>query len=131
MNTKLLMAASAIIMGAIGIIASFMPTEILQALGQTPTATLTLMVQITGALYFGFAMMNWMAKSFLIGGIYAKPLSIGNFAHFGIAGLALIKTIINNNITSKYILVLAIVYLLFAITFGIVSFANPKLNMKN
>ncbi|MEO8820165.1 MAG: hypothetical protein ABI267_04880 [Ginsengibacter sp.] len=126
MNTKLLMTASAIIMGANGIIASFMPREILQTLGQTPTSTLILIVQIAGALYFGFALMNWMAKSFLIGGIYAKPLSAGNLAHFGIAGIALIKVVINSSVTSTYILVLAIVYVLFAIAFGIVFVTNPK-----
>lgn len=126
MNTKLLMTASAIIMGANGIIASFMPGEILQTLGQTPTATLIVIVQIAGALYFGFALMNWMAKSFLIGGIYAKPLSAGNLTHFGIAGIALVKAVINNSVTSTYMLVLAIVYVLFAIAFAIAFVTNPK-----
>lgn len=128
MNTKLLMTASAYIMGVLGIIASFIPGEILRALGQASNDTLTLIVQITGALYFGFALMNWMAKSSLIGGIYSKPLSIGNFAHFAIAGMALIKVVINNSVTSKFILALAIIYLLFAIAFGIIYFNNPKLN---
>ena len=126
MNTKSLMTASSIVMGGVGFISSFLPNEILIALGQIPTDTLILIVQITGALYFGFAIMNWMAKSVLIGGIYAKPLSIGNFCHFGIAALALLKATINNNITSKYIWVLAIVYFLFAIAFGIVFFRSPK-----
>ncbi|MEO6133503.1 MAG: hypothetical protein ABIP35_00025 [Ginsengibacter sp.] len=126
MNTKLLMTASAVVMGTLGIVASFMPNEILQTLGQTPTATLTLMIQIMGGLYFGFALTNWMAKSSLMGGIYAKPLSMGNFAHFGIGGIALIKAVINDSVSSKYILMLAIIYLLFAIAFGVVSFTNPK-----
>ncbi|MEO5499851.1 MAG: hypothetical protein ABIR31_00290 [Ginsengibacter sp.] len=126
MNTKLLMTASAFIMGALGIIASFMPVEILQALEQTPTPTLILVVQITGSLYFGFALINWMAKSYLMGGIYAKPLAIGNFAHFLIAGIAIVKAAVSNSITPKYIFILAIIYLLFAIAFGIVAFTNPK-----
>ena len=126
MNTKLLMTASAFIMGALGIIASFMPVEILQALEQTPTPTLTLVVQITGSLYFGFALINWMAKSYLMGGIYAKPLTMGNFAHFLIADIAIVKAAISNSITSKYILILVIIYLLFTIAFGIVAFTNPK-----
>ena len=126
MNTKLLMTASAVIMGALGIIASFMPVEILKALGQDSNSTLILLIQITGALYFGFGLMNWMAKSSLIGGIYSKALSMGNFAHFGIAGIALVKAVINKSIASNYILILAIIYLAFAIAFGIVAFTNPK-----
>ena len=126
MNTKLLMTASAFIMGALGIIASFIPVEILQALEQTPTPALILVVQITGSLYFGFALINWMAKSYLMGGIYSKPLSMGNFAHFLIACIAIVKAAISNSITSKYILILVIIYLLFAIAFGIVAFTNPK-----
>ncbi len=126
MNTKLLMTASAFIMGVLGIIASFMPVEILQALEQTPTPALILVVQITGSLYFGFALINWMAKSYLMGGIYSKPLTMGNFAHFLIAGIAIVKAAVSNSITSKYILILVIIYLLFAIAFGIVAFTNPK-----
>ena len=35
--------------------------------------------------------MNWMAKTVLIGGIYARPLAIGNFTHFLVGALALLK----------------------------------------
>ena len=124
MNTKLLMTASAFIMGVLAIIATFLPNEILQALGQTSTATLILMMQITGALYFGFAIMNWMAKTVLVGGIYARPLAMGNFSHFLIAGLALIKFVINNSV-SPYLWAIAIVYLIFAVLFGIILFKSP------
>ena len=131
MNTKLLMTSSSILMGVLGIISSFFPKEVLLVFGQTPTLTLILFVQIFGALYFGFAIMNWMAKTLLIGGIYSKPLSIGNFAHFGIAGLALLKGSINGETTSKYIWVLTVIYALFALSFAIVFFTNPKPKTSN
>lgn len=124
MNTKFLMTASSIVMGILGLAAIFLPKEILINLGQPQTELLTLFVQMTGALYFGFAIMNWMAKTVLIGGIYARPLCIGNFSHFVIAGLALLKaTSINRSLPFG---ILTIVYLLFAILFGIVLFTNPK-----
>lgn len=125
------MTASAVVMGFLGIIASFMPEEILQALEQTPTNALVLIVQIAGSLYFGFAIINWMARSYLAGGIYAKPLTMGNFAHFLIAGIAIAKAAISNKIVTKYILILVIIYLLFAVAFGIVAFTNPKLITKS
>ena len=128
MNTKLLMTSSSLFFGVIGIAFSFMPNEVLETLGQMQNETLTLTLQLTGALYFGFAITNWMAKATLIGGIYSRPLSIGNFSHFFIAGLALIKTLFNNNTTSKYIIGFAIIYVLFAILFGYIIFTHPIKN---
>ncbi|MGB8193282.1 MAG: hypothetical protein WCF67_15235 [Chitinophagaceae bacterium] len=124
MNSKFLMIASAIVTGLLGVTASFFPTEMLNRIGISPTVTLTLFAQITGALYFGFAIMNWMAKTVLIGGIYARPLAMGNFAHFMIAGIALVKAAMNNSL-SQYLWILAVIYFIFAVLFGIVLFTNP------
>lgn len=128
MNTKLLMTASSVFMGLIGIALSFMQSEVLKALGQMPNQTLNLILQLFGALYVGFAMTNWMAKTVLIGGIYSRPLSIGNFSHFLIAGLALVKASLSSNTTSIYIYVLTTIYVLFAILFGYVIFTHPVKN---
>ena len=121
------MISSAIVTGLPGLMASFLPTEILKTFGVTANEFLTLFVQITGALYLGFAIMNWMAKSVLIGGIYAKPLGMGNFLHFTVAGIALFKFAINNH-SSIYIWIATIVYSGFAILFGLVVFTSPKRN---
>lgn len=126
MNTKLLMTTSSLFMGLIGITLTFIPDEVLKTLGQTPTSTLNLFLQLTGALYFGFSITNWMAKTVLIGGIYARPLSIGNFSHFLIAGLALIKVSMNTTIASAYIYALTVFYIIFAILFGYVFITHPK-----
>lgn len=128
MNTKLLMTVSSVFMGFIGLALSFIPREVLEMLGQVPNEILTLILQLTGALYFGFAITNWMAKSVLIGGIYSRPLSIGNFSHFFILGLALVKTLFNGNISSTYIFIFTIIYVLFAILFGYILFTHPIKN---
>ncbi|HXS55845.1 MAG TPA: hypothetical protein VN726_06955 [Hanamia sp.] len=124
MNTKYLMIASALFMGLLGLSASFLPAEILNYASLNSTVLPTLLIQITGALYLGFALMNWMAKTLLIGGIYSRPLCIGNFMHFTIAGLALIKATFNHY-DVKIVLIAAIAYSLFAILFGFVLFTNP------
>src|SRR5688572_2481190 len=67
MNTRLVMTASAFVMGALGLSATFLPQEIAAWLGAS--ATLPLLIQVLGALYFAFAMLNWTAKDGLIGGI--------------------------------------------------------------
>ena len=111
-------------MGLMGIAASFLPQEILTLIGLEPTYPLPLVLQVMGALYFAFAMTNWFAKDNLIGGIYGKPIAIGNFAHFVIAALALIKGIpIDSN--SIMLWSAAAVYIIFAVLFGYIAFANP------
>jgi hypothetical protein len=124
MNNKFLMAASAGVMGILGISASFFPKEILTMAELSPNIILNLFIQIIGALYVGFAVMNWMAKTVLIGGIYARPLAMGNFAHFMIAAIALIKAVINNTVP-QYLWILAVIYSAFAVWFGIVLFTHP------
>ncbi|MEO6883486.1 MAG: hypothetical protein ABI199_05630 [Bacteroidia bacterium] len=125
MNTKYVMISSVCFMGLLGLAASFFPKEILESAGQTPTELLTLLLQITGALYLGFALINWMAKKILIGGIYSKPLCMGNFLHFMVAALALVKATMDNP-TSKYILIATVAYSTFAVLFGFILFTNPR-----
>ena len=125
MNTKSLMTLSAIILALIGISLIFLPKEILDYLELSVSDTLELLMQIIGSLYFAFAMLNWMSKGSLIGGIYGRPIAIANLTHFVITGLALIKGILSNPSLSYIIWSIAIIYSIFAILFGIVAFKHP------
>ena len=93
MNTKTLMTSSSILLGLIGMGLTFIPDEIISILSIAPNPIATVSFQLLGALYLGFAMLNWMAKGSIIGGIYNKPLVIGNFMHFGVGALALVKIV--------------------------------------
>lgn len=121
MNTKIVLTASAVVMAAMGIIGSFAPHEVLRVAGADPTGMLPLLVQLLAALLFAFAMVNWMARGSLIGGIYNRPVAVGNVAHFTIGALALVKA----ELAGNGHLVLTIVYVIFAIGFGMVLFRSP------
>jgi len=124
MNTKILMSASAVIMGGAGIVMSFAPDEILSGVGIIDVASAErLLVQLAGAVYFGFAMVNWTAKANLIGGIYSRPVAIGNFAHFVVGALALSKGYFSEK--DNTVLIVTIAYVIFAILFGMVLFTHP------
>ncbi len=118
------MSSSAIAFGIVGVMLSFLPQEINSLIGGT--ATNTLILQLMGALYFGFAMINWTAKGNLIGGIYSRPIVIGNFSHFLIGALALAK---GSSISNSNYLVFGglIFYSIFALLFGFTLFATPIL----
>ena len=124
MNTKLLMTVSALAMGITGIILSFLPHEVLGYFNATTTVSDPLILQILGALYFAFAMVNWTAKANLIGGIYARPIAIGNLTHFMVGSLALIKNYFSRH-DGPTTLMFALVYMIFAVLFSIVFFRHP------
>ena len=87
MNTRILMVASAIVMGAAGAAGLFLPHEILAAIGAPASGLLPSLLQIHAALLLAFAMLNWMAKDSLIGGIYNRPVLVGNVTHFAIGAI--------------------------------------------
>ena len=122
MNTKLVMSAAAFLLAVIGIGFSFFSAEIVAFTGITISETSELVFQLLGALYFGFAMLNWMAKGSTIGGIYNRPVAIANFAHFFIGGMALLKAVINNPGVAVFLWILAVAYALFAFLFGYLLF---------
>ncbi|WP_242923693.1 hypothetical protein [Pontibacter liquoris] len=128
MNTKLLMSVSAVVLGVTGLCLSFFPEEISNHLGMTGASAILL--QVLGALYFGFAILNWTAKANLIGGIYSKPVAVGNLAHFMIAALALIKLTVKDAGSLPYLWVATLIYVVFALLFGYVFFTSPALNNK-
>ena len=119
------MTLSAAMLGLAGIALTFLPAELLISLDISPSKPQEFLLQIIGALYFAFAMLNWMTKSSLIGGIYNRPVAVANFTHFVIVALALVKGVISNPDLPAGILAATVVYSIFAILFGIILFRHP------
>lgn len=119
------MSLSALCLAAIGLSLTFAPDEISIYLGISSAKTFQLILQILGALYFAFAMLNWMAKGSLIGGIYNKPIALANFAHFSIGGLALLKELLNNSNLPILLWIIAGIYFIFASIFGLILSRHP------
>ncbi len=125
MNTKILMTSSAIFLGIIGILFSFLPNEIVDYLHVESTIITILFLKILSALYLGFGMLNWMAKGTQIGGIYNRPIAIGNLMHFGVGAIALVKIVSNIETHSEIIISFTVVYVIFALLFAYVFRTNP------
>ncbi|RZK56339.1 MAG: hypothetical protein EOO91_12325 [Pedobacter sp.] len=123
MNTKILMTVSSITMLVIGVVCSFLPNEILKSIGVDDAGILPLIIQILGAIYFGFGFLNWTAKANLIGGIYSRPVAIGNLIHYVVSSLAMIKFFMAHT-DMKFLLVPIAIYLIFSILFGKVVFGS-------
>ncbi len=111
-------------MMVLGLLLTFAPQEVIVRIGGSAQPMVVLLVQAAGGLYLGFAMMNWMARVSLIGGIYGRPIAMGNFLHFGIMASALGKAAFGAG-RSPVILAAAAVYVVFAVWFGLVLFGDP------
>ncbi|HEX7176104.1 MAG TPA: hypothetical protein VF240_12660 [Pyrinomonadaceae bacterium] len=116
MNTKVLMVASSLALGLAGIAASFAPSEMLRAVGSPAVEPLPVLIQLLGGTYLGFAMTNWTAKDNIIGGIYSRPVSLGNSVLFLTGALALAKQQFSSGFRLPLTAAL-IVYTIFAIWF--------------
>lgn len=126
MNSKLLMKFSSFFLGVIGIVLTFLPKEILEYLKIEPDEITILILQILGSFYLCLGLINWMVKGTLIGGIYNKPIAAGNFMHFMVSALALLKLVFKIQTHIEILVSLTIVYSVFAVSFAYLLKTNPQ-----
>jgi len=112
-------------MVVLGIAASFFSREILARFGSAPEGINYLLIKMSGALYLGFAGLNWMGRANLIGGIYSRPVAVGNFFHFTIIAITLLKWLIVQQ-ASVVLITGAGIYTIFAVCFGYILFVGGK-----
>ena len=124
MNSRYLIIASALAMAAMGLVLSFAPTETLIYMGGSVTGRMPVILQLTGALYLGFAFANWTAKGMVLGGIYGRALVMGNFLHFIMGALTLLRAAFGAS-SGPIFWTITVIYVLFAIGFGLLLFTSP------
>jgi len=86
---------------------------------------LSLILQLLGAAYFAFAMLNWMAKGAIIGGIYNRPIATANLSHFLIGGIALKKVALSYHQIPLILSIMAGFYIVAACVFGLLISRHP------
>ncbi|MDZ7720201.1 MAG: hypothetical protein U5K72_15405 [Balneolaceae bacterium] len=123
--SKIVLISSAIINAILGIAITFLPQETGQFIGTTEmnTADLALM-QILGSALIGIAIINYMSRGITIGGIYGKPLLLGNLVFHLATGLGLIKYVFS---AESWILfgLPALLYLILTAGFIKLNFTSP------
>ena len=126
MNTRLLLTSTSIFYGLIGISLTFLPDEIASYLSYEAIPKTRLLFQLIGAIYLGFAFLNWMAKGSPIGGIYNRPILIANLTHSSIAAITFIK-VINYEFSGQItVITLGLCYSIIAVIFGLLLFRHPN-----
>lgn len=118
--------SSSIFMGVLGLALTFVPDELVMNTLGYDQPSVKIGLQLLGALYLSFAMTNWMTKDGVIGGIYNRPVAVGNFLHFLMGGLALARLLLGGN-ESPVFIVLTLLYTALAVAFYFVVFRHPKI----
>jgi hypothetical protein len=116
MNSKLLLVPSAILLGAAGVVANFMPQEIAGRLGLTGLPAGALLVQLLAGLLIAFALLNWMCRDHRVGGIYGKPLALANALQFAVGAFGLGRAV-TGPLQSPLLWAAFAFYVLFALGF--------------
>lgn len=112
-------------MAALGIGATFMPQEIPARFGCPSGSLAVVLIQAAGALYLGFAILNWMARSNLVGGIYSRPVAAGNLVHFSVVAITLLKIVVGGSLRTTETVIGCVIYSAFAVWFGLVVVTHP------
>lgn len=91
------MMLSAAINAVLGILFTFLPQETGHLIGTAEQTGVDLtLLQLLGAALIGIAITNYMSRGVILGGIYGKPLLLGNLVFHITAGLALLKYAFNS-----------------------------------
>ncbi len=95
--SKIVLVSSAAFNAVLGILFTFLPQETGSWIGTAEQTGADLVItQILGSALLGIAVTNYMSRGAVIGGIYGKPLLLGNLIFHLASGLGLIKFVFNS-----------------------------------
>ncbi len=126
-TSKIILGSSAILLAFSGLALTFFPDVLAESLELPDRSSVMLLIQVIGAMYFGFAMLNWMSRRGLIGGIYNRPIAIANMTHFMMVGIALTKLMLSQASLPQVFWLVTTIYVVYAVIFGWLLFRTPKL----
>ena len=120
---NLLLTGSAVLYLLSSIALLFAAEELLRLALGTASELDVALLQLIGAGLFGFAMLNWLSRFSLLGGIYGRPLLVANLAHTATAALMLGHLI--ERPVSPWLAAAALAYAALGVAFGAKLFLRP------
>ncbi|MEA2560090.1 MAG: hypothetical protein QOH06_1594 [Acidobacteriota bacterium] len=124
---NLLLTASAAVYFVASVGAIFAGDELLKLAGAAGTSLELALLQLLGAAVFSLAMLNWMNRYSLMGGIFGRPLVVVNFANSAISALMLVHLARRDGVSTALGIALGF-YALIALAFGARLFVPAREN---
>ncbi|HXM99528.1 MAG TPA: hypothetical protein VN982_13720 [Candidatus Dormibacteraeota bacterium] len=127
MRAQPILLSAALFLALFGLSCLFVPATLLARVGTMPQWPALTGVQLLGSIFLGFAALNWFSRRTPAGGIYSRPLVVGNFMHFGCGAMVCAKSLMRPH-DSLWLtfLTLTIIYAVFAIAFGALLFGKQS-----
>lgn len=119
--SRAILIGSGVLLAAYGLSCLFLPDILAEALGQPADASDALELSAAGPL--GFAAVNWAGRGAIYGGIYGRPIVLGNFLHGGILTLVLLGSQIQMSTAVGW--ALTAVFLCYWAGFTVLMFRPP------
>ena len=91
MSSRLILTLSAFVLAVLGAVTMFAPHELASAVDPSASPSAAALIQTAGSALIAVAVLNWMSRGNRIGGIYGRPLAVGNLLLFTSASLSLGK----------------------------------------
>ena len=123
MNSKNILSSYAILTAFAGIAMLFLGDEVTTLLNVQSSPLINALL---AALLFGFATTNWHSKNLTVGGVYGRPLVLGNLSHTLIGAISLVKIVAVNQ--NPLTIILTIIYAIYAAAFTWLMYTHPKTN---
>ncbi len=102
----------------------FVPDVILGALAPGIPSQAHWLGQLLAAAWLGIASLNWLQRTALMGGIYARPLVSTNFVLYFVSALSMVR-VLRAPGTAVGAWILAVPMCAFAVAYGALMFRGP------
>ena len=102
----------------------FGPDAVLPAIAPGMPAESWWLGQLLAAAWLAVAAQNWLQRSVIIGGIYARPLVYSNFVLYLISALSLVRVLVTPS-APRWLWVVAVLATLFAIVYSALLLRGP------
>lgn len=123
---KLILTISSMIYLLFGLVISFLPQETGRIFGTASQYGMDLLLmKVIGALFFGLGLINFMSRSSIIGGIYGRPITLGNVMVSLIISGQFVKFNISQDGVGGHLWVVAIIFILITLSFIYLFFKTP------
>jgi len=103
MPGRIILTLSALAQLVSGLAALFAPDELARVLDPAASSSLPVAIQLIGGSLLAFAVLNWMSRRNRIGGIYARPIGMGNLVLFTTAALTIGKALFAGHLPPAFI----------------------------
>lgn len=108
MRSRVILSLSAAVLAVLGAATLFAPYELAKAVDAGASPSSAAMIQVAGSGLLAFAILNWMSRGNRIGGIYSRPLAVGNLLLFTSASLSIGKAVAASSLPVISLLVCAV-----------------------